>query len=183
MTLRLLLWAILKVERKARENQGRCDPDVLPKYQNRVILPGEHEKNPGHLRMTAWDWRSVWAGGARVALPFIRSRMKQSLSGVWKAYVIHTMKGQSCGEADMGLEQRGLLCSPAQRSHFQLIETLKPISNILHWSCLKSTHYHHSCLYRKYANYLPGFVLVSLFLTIAASMLIINLGSTEFQPT
>lgn len=32
--------------------------------------------------------------------------MKQSLSGVWKAYVIHTMKGQSCREADIGLEQR-----------------------------------------------------------------------------
>lgn len=29
-------------------------------------------------------------------LPFIRSRMKHSLSGVWKAYVMHTMKGQSC---------------------------------------------------------------------------------------
>lgn len=31
-----------------------------------------------------------------VTLPFIRSRMKHSLSGVWKAYVMHTMKGQSC---------------------------------------------------------------------------------------
>lgn len=96
--------------------------------------------NPDHLRMTDWDWRSIWAGGARAALPFIRSRMKQSLSGVWKAYVIHTMKGQSCREADIGLEQRGLLCSPAQRSYFQLFETLKRISNIPHWSCLKSTH-------------------------------------------
>lgn len=35
-----------------------------------------------------------------VTLPFMRSRMKQSLSGVWKAYVIHTMKGQSYGEGE-----------------------------------------------------------------------------------
>lgn len=26
-------------------------------------------------------------------LPFIKSKTKQSLSGVWKAYVIHTMNG------------------------------------------------------------------------------------------
>lgn len=30
----------------------------------------------------------------------MRSRMKQSLSGVWKAYVIHTMKGQSYGQGE-----------------------------------------------------------------------------------
>lgn len=31
----------------------------------------------------------------RISPPFMRSRMKHSLSGVWKAYVIHTMNGQS----------------------------------------------------------------------------------------
>lgn len=31
----------------------------------------------------------------RIGPPFMRSRMKHSLSGVWKAYVIHTMNGQS----------------------------------------------------------------------------------------
>ena len=30
-----------------------------------------------------------------MAPPFMRSRMKQSLSGVWKAYVMQTMNGQS----------------------------------------------------------------------------------------
>lgn len=59
------------------------------------------------LRMTDWDSRLIWAGALQAALPFMRSRMKQSLSGVWKAYVIHTMKGQSCREGDLGLEQRG----------------------------------------------------------------------------
>lgn len=37
-----------------------------------------------------------------VTLPFIRSRMKHSLSGVWKAYVMHTMKGQSCRRRSEG---------------------------------------------------------------------------------
>lgn len=40
-----------------------------------------------------------WGQGAATGLsPFMRSRMKLSLSGVWKAYDIHTMNGQSWHE-------------------------------------------------------------------------------------
>lgn len=48
--------------------------------------------------MTDCGWCLICA--VEVILPFMRSRMKQSLSGVWKAYVIHTMNGQSCAERE-----------------------------------------------------------------------------------
>lgn len=43
--------------------------------------------------------------------PFMRSRMKLSLSGVWKAYDMQTMKGQSC---EGGAVSRGCAWSLSQ---------------------------------------------------------------------